>query len=206
MWYYHTHFTLQHPLKPCNCGHLHCLLKHNSFREFTYLKNIPTDSDPLKPHFYIINCGLQGYTLFFLFMLKNIDCGYPLELPQWGSSNEYPQSMFWAEIWKNIKFFIWKLSVFGCEIFNIFEQACFHNDTTFHGLWFSSGQVSLQSTHKLWSFPLVKCQTDRNATVWNTKSPLLSLPPIHAYHNTSQTLLQTSSSVATRGHPDLLSS
>ena len=25
---------------------------------------------------------------------QNIDCEYLLELPQWGSSNEYPQSMF----------------------------------------------------------------------------------------------------------------
>ena len=32
----------------------------------TYLYNF----DPLKPH-----CGLQGCTLFFLFLLKNIDCG-----------------------------------------------------------------------------------------------------------------------------------
>ena len=31
---------------------------------------------------------------------QNIDCVYSLELPHWGSSNEYPQSMFWAEIWK----------------------------------------------------------------------------------------------------------
>ena len=31
----------------------------------------------------------MGYTLFFLFLLKNIDCVYPLEPP-----NEYPQSMF----------------------------------------------------------------------------------------------------------------
>ena len=28
------------------------------------------------------------------FLLKNIDCWYSLELPQWGGSNEYPQSMF----------------------------------------------------------------------------------------------------------------
>ena len=27
-------------------------------------------------------------------LLKNIDCKYWLELPHWGSSNEYPQSMF----------------------------------------------------------------------------------------------------------------
>ena len=33
---------------------------------------------------------------------QNIDCGYSLELPRRGSSNEYPQSMFWAEIRKII--------------------------------------------------------------------------------------------------------
>ena len=45
--------------------------------------------DHLKPQFYIVNWGLQGYTLLFLFLLKNIDCGYSLELPQRGSSNEH---------------------------------------------------------------------------------------------------------------------
>ena len=37
---------------------------------------------------------LQGCTLFFLFLLKNIDCGYTLEPPRQGGSNKYPQSMF----------------------------------------------------------------------------------------------------------------
>ena len=32
---------------------------------------------------------------------QNIDCGYSLEPPRRGGSNEYPQSMFWAEIRKN---------------------------------------------------------------------------------------------------------
>ena len=51
--------------------------------------------DPLKPRFYIEKKrGLQGYTLFLLFLLKNIDCGYSLEPPRRGGSNEYPQSMF----------------------------------------------------------------------------------------------------------------
>ena len=81
----------------------------------TYLYNF----DPLKPHFYIIKLGFTG-VYFFLFLLKNIDCGYMLEPPHQGSSNEYPQSMFWAEIWK-ISFFIWKFSVFGGENFYIFE-------------------------------------------------------------------------------------
>ena len=31
---------------------------------------------------------------------QNIDCGYSLEAPRWGSSNEYQQSMFWVEIRK----------------------------------------------------------------------------------------------------------
>ena len=33
---------------------------------------------------------------------QNIDCGYSLELPCWGSSNQYPQSVFWAEIRKKM--------------------------------------------------------------------------------------------------------
>ena len=31
---------------------------------------------------------------------QNIDCGYSLEPPRRGGSNEYPQSMFWTEIRK----------------------------------------------------------------------------------------------------------
>ena len=49
-----------------------------------------------------------------------------IELPQQGSSNEYPQSMFSVEIWRISEFFIWKFSFFGGKIFSIFEQACFH--------------------------------------------------------------------------------
>ena len=40
------------------------------------------------------NWGLHGYTLYFLLLLKNIDCGYSLEPPRRGGSNEYSQSMF----------------------------------------------------------------------------------------------------------------
>ena len=66
----------------------------------------------LNPNFIQQNWGLQGYTLFFLFMLKNIDCGYSLEPPHRGGSNEYPQSMFWAEIWKISKSFYMKMFSF----------------------------------------------------------------------------------------------
>ena len=32
---------------------------------------------------------------------QNIDCGYSLEPPRWGGSNEYPQSMFLSRNNKN---------------------------------------------------------------------------------------------------------
>ena len=41
--------------------------------------------DPLKLHFYIVKLGFTGvyiYIGFFLFLLKNIDCGYSLEPPR----------------------------------------------------------------------------------------------------------------------------
>ena len=33
----------------------------------------------------------------FLIVAQNIDCGYTLEPPRQGGSNEYPQSMFWSK-------------------------------------------------------------------------------------------------------------
>ena len=45
---------------------------------------------PLKAHFYIVNLGFTGYTLFFLISTQTIDCGYSLEPPRRGGSNEYP--------------------------------------------------------------------------------------------------------------------
>ena len=60
--------------------------------------------DPLKPHFYIVKLGFTGVYIIFLILQKNIDCGYSLESPRRGGSNEYPQSMFSAEIRKKVVF------------------------------------------------------------------------------------------------------
>ena len=38
----------------------------------------------------------------FLIFAQNIDCGYTLEPPRRGGSNEYPQSMFWGKNKKKI--------------------------------------------------------------------------------------------------------
>ena len=60
--------------------------------------------DPLKPHFYIVKLGFTGVYIIFHISAQNIDCGYSLEPPRRGDSNEYSQSMFWAEIWKTSEF------------------------------------------------------------------------------------------------------
>ena len=44
-----------------------------------------------------------------------------LEPPHRGGSNEYPQSMFWAEIGNISEFLSENFQYFGGEIFNIFE-------------------------------------------------------------------------------------
>ena len=54
--------------------------------------------DPFKPHFYIVKLGFTRVYSIFLILLKNIDCRYSLEPPCRGGSNEYPQSIFLAEL------------------------------------------------------------------------------------------------------------
>ena len=54
---------------------------------------------------------------------QNIYCGYTLEPPRRGGSNEYPQSMFWAKIRKiiytplNPSFTIWKWGLRGLKLY-----------------------------------------------------------------------------------------
>ena len=71
--------------------------------------------------------GSTEVYIIFLISAQNIYCGYSLEPPRRGGSNEYPQYMSWAENWKKIseflseKFLSEKFSVsvfFGGEIFN----------------------------------------------------------------------------------------
>ena len=112
----HTYFVKMDPLETRNTPkHKNSRLDFIRLITNTYLYNF----DPLKPHFYIVKLGFTGYTLFFLFLLQNIDCGYSLEPPRRGGSTEYPQSMFWAEIWKllefeseNFQFLVVKFSIY----------------------------------------------------------------------------------------------
>ena len=62
--------------------------------EFNITKTWPYNIDPLKPHFYIVKLEFTGVYIIFLISAQNIDCGYSLEPPRRGGSNEYPQFMF----------------------------------------------------------------------------------------------------------------
>ena len=74
----------------------------------TYLYNV----DPLKPHFYIVKLGFTGVYIIFLISAQKHRLWVLVR-------TEYPQSMFWSEIWKNIRilsenfhFLVWKFSVY----------------------------------------------------------------------------------------------
>ena len=62
----------------------------------------------------------------FLIFAQNIDCGYTIEPPQRGGSNEYPQSMFWSKNKKimltpvNPSFTILKWGVRGSSLHGFF--------------------------------------------------------------------------------------
>ena len=45
----------------------------------------------------IENFQWKIFDIFLIFFAQNIDCGYTLEPPRRGGSNEYPQSMFWSK-------------------------------------------------------------------------------------------------------------
>ena len=108
-------------------GHKACSLQHNIYI-IVYILAIFIVANTSRKHAYIIliplNWGLQGYTLFFFFFAQNIDCGYSLEPPRRGGSNEYPQSMFWAGIWKISEIFFRKFSCFGGKIFSMYLNRC----------------------------------------------------------------------------------
>ena len=62
----------------------------DSIEDTSIKKTCLYNFDPLKPHFYIVKLGFTGVYIIFLISAQNIDCGYSLEPPRRGGSNEYP--------------------------------------------------------------------------------------------------------------------
>ena len=68
------------------------------------MKICPCNVHPLTSHFYMVKLRFTRVYIFLIFAPKHISwvlVRTASELPQWGSSNTYPRSMFWAKIRKN---------------------------------------------------------------------------------------------------------
>ena len=76
----------------------------------TYLYN----SDPLKPHFYILKLGFTWVYIIVLISTQKHKLWYSLEPPQWGGSNEYVPTIYvLSKNMKNIRIFYLKFSFFS---------------------------------------------------------------------------------------------
>ena len=134
----------------------------------TYLCNF----DPLNTHVYTVKLGFTGVNNIFSYFCLKIDHGYSLKPLRRGASNEYPQCIFWAEIWKNIRIFIWKFSVFGDKNVSIFVIGlllyiymifffCFF----FFFLFFiTNSTVSFPARSRVWYY-LIKCKSEQTQMV-----------------------------------------
>ena len=70
----------------------HCSIHHYENLPMQYTKNFFCSK--------IENFHQKNFDIFLIFA-QNIDCGYTLEPPRRGGSNEYPQSMFRSKNKKN---------------------------------------------------------------------------------------------------------
>ena len=88
------------------CLDLHCLQRSVGMKELKCKEKNKYGDIKERTFKYIENFTSKTWKnsdkklIFFHMAAQNIDCGYSLELPRRGGSNEYPQSMFWAEIRK----------------------------------------------------------------------------------------------------------
>ena len=96
--------------KQC-CKIHYCLWRVSIKPKLPITKTRLYNVDPLKPHFYIVKLGFTGVYIIGLISAQKHRLWYSLELPRRGGSNEYPQSMFWAEIWKISEFLSEKFHV-----------------------------------------------------------------------------------------------
>ena len=105
-----SQFAFPRPYFCCRRRH-----KQTTFSDAGFLitKTCLYKFDPLKPHIYKVKLGYTGVYIIFLISAQNIDCGYSLEPPHRGGSNEYPQSMCLSRSRKNIRIFLMvKFSVY----------------------------------------------------------------------------------------------
>ena len=91
---------------------------------FSTTKTCLYNFDTLKPHFYIVKLGFTGVYIIFLISTQKHRLLYSLEPPHRCGSNEYPQPMFWAEVWKLSEFFLSENFQFLELKFSIYLNRC----------------------------------------------------------------------------------
>ena len=69
---------------------------------YLHLKSLRKRAHAIIHNFFGYKIEIFQLKIFVIFFFaQNIDCGYKLEPPRQGGSNEYPQSMFWSKNKKN---------------------------------------------------------------------------------------------------------
>ena len=123
------------------------------------------------------------HIIFFLFLLKNICCGYSLEVPWWGASNEYPQHMFSWRNKKDISIFRMKKAPYQLLYPNpINQQNGYHHQkidldrSTVHPYYATTSHWFLHKTKERPKFKNV---------VWTQPSTGFGNPPQKNYSKTS---------------------
>ena len=73
---------------------------HGALTKQKHYENLPMQYTEI---FKVVKIEKFQWNFFDMFLIfaQNIDCGYTLEPPCRGGSNEYPQSMFWSKNKKN---------------------------------------------------------------------------------------------------------
>ena len=85
--------------------------------------------DPLKPHFYIVKLGFTGVYIIFLISAQKHRLWVLVRTAVLTSThniyfNEYPQYIFWAEIWKISEFLSENSHFFFVVKFSIYLNRC----------------------------------------------------------------------------------
>ena len=80
------------------------LFQKKTFKNYTILYIYHYENTPIQIYRKISSPKTENFQIKIHDIIhvsaQNIDCGYSLEPPRIGGSNEYPQSKFWAEIRK----------------------------------------------------------------------------------------------------------
>ena len=94
--------------------------------ENTHYENTPIQIYR-KFHLQKLKIFREKYSDIFHISAQNIDCGYSLEPPRRGGSNDYPQSMFLSKAKKN--------NVYPCEPQFYYIKVAFKGDKNYIGIF-----------------------------------------------------------------------